>query len=116
MIVAPPGEPTARNGRLLRRTIVGAIDERGRFLPVSWFAPRGLVPSEPRLKSVSSLFRRRPWCGPTVPLPPGCSIVNVYSTTLPARSVTVMLVVEPTRVADALVSAGGGGGGVGGCA
>ena len=60
MIVAPPGEPTARNGRLLRRTIVGEIDERGRLLPASWFAPRGLVPSEPRLKSVSSLFSRKP--------------------------------------------------------
>src|SRR4051812_50059269 len=44
-----------------------------------------------------------------MPLPPVCSIVNVYSTTLPARSVTVMFVVEPTRVADALVSAGAAG-------
>ena len=41
-----------------------------------------------------------------MPLPPVCSIVNVYSTMLPVLSVTVMFVVEPTRVADALVSDG----------
>src|SRR3954463_4439380 len=109
MMVAPPGDPTARSGRPLRRTIVGAIEDRGRLRPASWVAPRGLVPSGPRLKSVSSLLSRKPKPGTTMPLPPVCSIVKVYSTTLPALSGTVMFVVEPTRVADALVSAGAGG-------
>ena len=31
MIVDPPGDPTARNGRPWRSTIVGEIDERGRL-------------------------------------------------------------------------------------
>ena len=39
MIEAPPGEPSARNGVPLRRTIVGAIDERGRLPPSTLFAP-----------------------------------------------------------------------------
>ena len=33
MIVAPPGEPSARTGLPLRSTIVGEIDERGRLPP-----------------------------------------------------------------------------------
>ena len=45
MIVAPPGEPVARNGLPPRSTIVGAIDERGRLPPATWFALAGLVPS-----------------------------------------------------------------------
>ena len=45
-----------------------------------------------------------------MPLPPVCSIVNVYSTTLPCLSVIVMFVVEPTRstrTAPRLVAPGG---------
>ena len=60
MIVAPPGEPRAMKGRPFCRAIVGEIDERGRLPPASWLAPRGLVPSADRLKSVSSLLSRKP--------------------------------------------------------
>ena len=47
MIVAPPGEPSARNGLPLRSTIVGAIDERGRLPRCDLVAPAdaaGVVP------------------------------------------------------------------------
>src|SRR3954468_14547531 len=84
--------------------MVGEMLERGRLPGAGELA----VPVV-KLKSVSSLFSRKPKPGTTMPLPPVCSIVNVYSTTLPARSLTVRFVVDPTRVADALVSAGGGG-------
>jgi S-adenosylmethionine:tRNA ribosyltransferase-isomerase len=60
MIDAPPGEPSASHGRPSRSTMVGAMDERGRLPPATWFALFGLLPSEPRLKSVSSLLRRNP--------------------------------------------------------
>ena len=39
MIEAPPGEPRARKGRPSRRTMVGAIEERGRLPPSTLFAP-----------------------------------------------------------------------------
>ncbi len=73
MIVAPPGEPSVRNGRSPFITIVGAIDERGRLLPSGRFG--ALV--ELMSKSVSSLLSRKPWPGTTIPLPPVDSIVNV---------------------------------------
>jgi hypothetical protein len=56
MIVAPPGEPRARNGAPAFVTIVGAIELRGRFPPSTRF---GCV-VESKLKSVSSLLRRKP--------------------------------------------------------
>jgi hypothetical protein len=43
--------------------MVGAIEERGRLPPAIWLAVdgvAGLVPSGPRLKSVSSLLSRKP--------------------------------------------------------
>jgi hypothetical protein len=66
MIDAPPGEPRARNGRPLRRTMVGAIDERGRLPPCTTLAPvltpPGVLGSVlvVRLKSVISLLSRKP--------------------------------------------------------
>ena len=50
------------------------------------------------MKSVSSLFARKPKPGTTRPAPPVDSIVNVYATTLPQRSAVVMCVVVPARV------------------
>ena len=38
MIVAPPGEPSTRNGLPALSTIVGLIELRGRFPPSTWFA------------------------------------------------------------------------------
>ena len=61
MIVAPPGEPVARNGLPARSTIVGEIDERGRLPPATWFAlVRARARPASRLKSVSSLLSRNP--------------------------------------------------------
>jgi hypothetical protein len=67
--------------------------------------------------AVSSLLSRKPRPGTTIALPPVCSIVNVYSTTLPHLSATVRLVVlrpcsvGPPAVAgvqpEALMSPGG---------
>ena len=74
MIVEPPGEPTPSHGRPSRRTIVGAIELRGRLPPSTRL---GCV-SEVKLKSVSSLLSRKPWPGTTSPEPPVDSIVNVY--------------------------------------
>src|SRR5438045_8904722 len=104
MIVAPPGEPTASSGRPPRSRIVGAIELRGR-LPGAGRFGSGAVPwVGVKLKSVSSLLSRNPRPGTTIALPPICSIVNVYSTTLPHRSTTVRFVVlcsvEPAAVAD----------------
>ena len=73
MIIEPPGEPTARNGSPPSVTIVGLIELRGRLSPSARF---GCV-SESKLKSVSSLFSRKPHSGTTMPLPPVDSIVNV---------------------------------------
>src|SRR5215211_736788 len=56
MIIEPPGDPTARNGRPSARTIVGLIELRGRFPPSARF---GCV-KESKLKSVSSLLSRKP--------------------------------------------------------
>ena len=56
MIVAPPGEPSARNGAPAFVTIVGAIELRGRFPPSTRFGWVG----ESKLKSVSSLLSRNP--------------------------------------------------------
>ena len=60
MIVAPPGEPRARNGLPLCSTIVGEIDERGRLPPVELVRVARARAVEPRLKSVSSLLSRNP--------------------------------------------------------
>src|SRR3954469_303796 len=88
MIEAPPGEPTASTGRTLRSTIVGAIEERGRLC-----AAGELALPVVKSKSVSSLLSRKPRPGTVIALPPVCSIVNVYSTTLPFASAIVMFVV-----------------------
>jgi hypothetical protein len=59
--------------------------------------------SESKLKSVSSLFSRKPQLGTTMPLPPVDSIVNVYETTFPHLSATVRWVVvsDCTAVTEA---------------
>ena len=77
MIVEPPGEPSARNGLPLRSTIVGDIDDRGR-LPAAGQVRvvHGRVAGA-KLKSVSSLFSRKPRPGTVMPLPPVCSMVSV---------------------------------------
>ena len=63
MIVAPPGEPSARKGRPPLVTIVGAIELLGRLPPSTRF---GCV-VESKLKSVNSLLSRNPWPGTTSP-------------------------------------------------
>src|SRR4051794_12488808 len=93
MMVAPPGEPAATYGLPSLSTIVGEIELRGR-LPGPGRFGSGAVPCVGvKLKSVISLLSRKPRPGTTIPLPPVCSIVSVYSTTLPDRSATVRLVV-----------------------
>ena len=91
MMVAPPGEPSARNGLPSWSTIVGDIELRGRLPRWSRFGSSSSYSSE---KSVSSLLRMKPRPGTTIPEPPVCSMVRVYSTTLPQRSATVRLVVD----------------------
>src|SRR5689334_9961150 len=74
--------------------IVGDIELRGRLLGpgrLGSFAAGACV--SVKLKSVSSLLSRNPRPGTTIALPPVCSIVSVYSTTLPHLSDTVRLVV-----------------------
>jgi hypothetical protein len=61
------------NGLPSRVTIVGLIELRGRLSPSARF---GCV-VESKLKSVSSLFIRKPKPGTTIALPPVDSIVNV---------------------------------------
>src|SRR4029453_15607670 len=82
MIIEPPGDPTARYGFPFRKTIVGAIELRGRLPPSTRF---GCV-VESKLKSVSSLLGRNPKPGTTSPEPPVDSMVNVYETTFPDLS------------------------------
>ena len=77
MIVAPPGEPVASTGSPSRCTIVGAIEERGRFPPAGRFGSGAVPCVGVKLKSVSSLLSRKPQPGTTMPLPPVDSIVNV---------------------------------------
>src|SRR5215207_9184152 len=89
MIVAPPGEPSARKGRPPLVTIVGAIELLGRLPPSTRF---GCV-VESKLKSVNSLLSRNPKPGTTSPAPPVDSIVNVYETTVPDLSDVVRWVV-----------------------
>jgi hypothetical protein len=67
------------------------MDERGR-LPGS--RRLGSSADQTSEKSVSSLLSRNPRPGTTMPDPPVCSIVRVYSTTSPVASTTVRLVVE----------------------
>src|SRR5437016_14660920 len=103
MMVDPPGEPTARYGLPCARTIVGDIELRGRLPGAGRFGSGALPWVGVKLKSVSSLLSRKPRPGTTIALPPVCSMVSVYSTTLPDRSTTVRLVVlcsvEPAAAA-----------------
>lgn len=86
MVLAPPVEPSARNGLPSRSTIVGAMLARGRF-PAAGRSGSGNGPCVGvKLKSVSSLLSRNPRPGTTMPLPPICSSVLVYDATLPKRS------------------------------
>src|ERR671918_1881925 len=103
MIMDPPGEPTASTGSPSSSTIVGLIELRGRFRPstlLGW-------PTRSKLKSVSSLFSRKPHPGTVIPFPPVDSIVYVYVTTFPHRSATVRWVVfsPPAAVAAAVAAA-----------
>src|SRR5919106_6848273 len=102
MIIEPPGDPTARTGLPSASTIVGLMELRGRFPPstlLGWS-------SRSKLKSVSSLFSRNPHPGTVIPLPPVDSIVYVYDTMLPQRSVTVRCVVfSPPEAVEAAVAA-----------
>ncbi|MNW51332.1 hypothetical protein D3C74_288160 [compost metagenome] len=74
MMVEPPGEPMASTGSPSCRTMVGAIEERGRLPGSMRFGSCGSYTVE---KSVSSLFSRKPRSGTTMPEPPVCSMVNV---------------------------------------
>src|SRR5918996_2303057 len=103
MIIEPPGDPTARTGLPSASTIVGLMELRGRFPPstlLGWS-------SRSKLKSVSSLFSRKPHPGAVIPLPPVDWIVYVYVTTFPHRSATVRWVVfsPPAAVAAAVAAA-----------
>ena len=72
MIVAPPGEPKARTVPSGAKAIVGEMLLRG-CLPGSGELGWGLAGS----KSVSSLFKMKPYPGTTMPEPPVASIVLV---------------------------------------
>ena len=54
-----------------------------------------------KLKSVSSLFSRKPRSGTVMPDPPVCSMVSVYATALPHWSTTERCVVEMLSVSAA---------------
>src|SRR5690242_17039258 len=98
MIVAPPGLPTVSHGRPRRRTIVGAMLERGRLPPCGRLGSGEPSAGGAGSKSVSSLLSRKPYPGTAIPLPAICSIVLVKATTLPSRSTTVRWLVEvPSR-------------------
>ena len=100
MIVDPPGEPTTKRTSPSSSTIVGDIDDRGRLPGSTMFGSAGFGT---KLKSVSSLFSRKPRPGTVIPDPPVDSIVSVYATALPHWSTTERCVVEmPSRV-DGLV-------------
>ena len=91
----PPGEPTAATNRPLRSsTTAGAMDERGR-LPGATALAAG-APSfsvGEKEKSVSWLFRKKPW---TIrPEPKRLSTVVVIETTLPLPSTMTKWVVPP---------------------
>ncbi len=78
MMVAPPGEPRATTGcRWRSRTIVGAIEERGRLPGPGRFGSWTAGLAGAKEKSVSSLLSRNPRPGTVMPLPPVCSMVSV---------------------------------------
>ena len=95
MIVDPPGEPTTNRTSPSSSTIVGDIDDRGRLPGSTMF---GSVGFGRKLKSVSSLFSRKPRPGTVMPDPPVDSIVSVYATALPHWSTTERCVVETPSV------------------
>ncbi len=77
MIVAPPGEPRASTGFPCFSTMVGEIDDRGRFPGPGRFGSWTAGSAGAKEKSVSSLLSRKPRPGTVMPLPPVCSIVRV---------------------------------------
>ncbi len=91
MIIDPPGEPTTYRTSPSSSTIVGDIDDRGRLPGSTMFGSAGFGR---KLKSVSSLFSRKPRPGTVMPDPPVDSIVSVYATALPHWSTTERWVVE----------------------
>ncbi len=106
MMVAPPGDPSASSGRPSSSTIVGAIDERGRFPGPGRFGSWTAGLAGAKEKSVSSLLRMKPRPGTVMPLPPVDSMVRVYATTLPHLSAAVRCVVfSPSYVVGAAVPA-----------
>src|SRR5919199_4503305 len=98
MIVAPPGEPRAMNGRPPRSTIVGDMLLRGRLPAAGRFGSGVSGVGGAKSKSVISLLSRNPRPGTTIPLPPVCSMVRVYEATSPQRSVVTRWVVESPSV------------------
>ena len=89
--------------------VVDAAPSEARVLACKGRFGSGASPCVPvKLKSVSSLFSRKPRPGTTIPLPPVDSIVSVYATTLPHRSAVVRWVVdtssEPATPAAAMSS------------
>ena len=89
MMKGPPAAPNATTGACRLKTIVGLMLLRGRFPGPGELGWEGLGS-----KSFSSLLRRKPCSGTTMPLPPIAPIVDVCETMLPSRSVTVTCVVE----------------------
>ena len=80
-------------GRPWASTTVGLMLERGRLPGAGRLGSGTPGTSGAGLKSVSSLLSRNPCPGTTIPEPPVCSMVSVYSTTLPHRSAVVRCVV-----------------------
>ena len=60
MIVAPPGEPTAKSNRPFLRTIVGDMLERGRLPAAGRFGSGRPTGAAVKSKSVISLLSRKP--------------------------------------------------------
>ena len=109
MMRLPPADPSASTGRpWLSNTIVGDMEDTGRLPPFTALATG--LPSfmGAKVKSVSSLLRKKPaaisW------LPNGPSIVDVMVTTLPSLSTATKLVVPGTSLEGASVRGSASGG------
>ena len=82
MIVEPPGDPKAATGSPRRKIRVGAMELLGRLPAATSLAPGLKLSGSPlnagmRLKSVSSLFNKKPNPSTRSPVPQADSIVLV---------------------------------------
>ena len=72
----PPGEPTSSIGRPFSKTMVGAMEERGRLPGSTRFATGLPSSSGAKAKSVSSLLSRKPSATTREPKPVSIVVVS----------------------------------------